>query len=308
MTPASVCVIERGRNPSTDYYVAPRVAKLGVPLVPSPQAGSLVVIVRYLDSGARRRIEALRRELAGIAYFMDDDLLDLAAIRRAPLPYSARMAWLACRHRGWLKRIGARLWVSTPYLAQKYREWSPMLLEPAPPPELLLRSAQAGDSTQLRVFYHGTGLHRDEIRWLAPIIRAVQAKSAKTSFQIFGRGSVRRLFRDIPRASVLYPLDWESYRTYCAENTFHIGLAPLLAHAFNAARSHTRFYDIVRCGAAGIYSDVAPYASFVRQGIDGLLVENHPEAWVDAILRLASDETLRGEVAARARQRAISGN
>ena len=104
--PASVCLVERGSNPSTDYYIRSRVESLDVPLVDEPESGSLVVIVRYLDSAWRRRIEKKRDKLAGVAYFMDDDLLDIGAISVPPLPYAARMMWLAWRHKDWLKKIG----------------------------------------------------------------------------------------------------------------------------------------------------------------------------------------------------------
>jgi hypothetical protein len=299
--PRSVCVVERGRNPSSDYYVRARTAALGVPDVRVPEAGSLVVIVRYLDSLWRARIEAMRHRLAGIVYFMDDDLLDLAALRRPPLRYAARMFWLAWRHRAWLESVGAKLWVSTPYLAHKYRRWNPELVEPTTSwPGILERRAP------VRLFYHGTGLHRAEIRWLAPVMRAVQERCAATSFEIFGHGWVQRLYRSVPRTTVLHPASWENFRDYCAARTLDIGLAPLLPSGFNAARSHTKFFDFVRCGAAGIYSNVEPYASFVRHERDGLLVDNHPDAWIEAIKRLVSDPELRRRIADEASRRATA--
>jgi hypothetical protein len=297
--PASVCVVDRGRNPSTDYYIRSRIEALDVPLVDEPEAGSLVVIVRYLDSAWRKRIEKKRDKLAGVAYFMDDDLLDVGAVSVPPLPYAARMLWLAWRHKDWLKKIGAQLWVSTPYLAKKYRDWQPVLIEPAPWPGLLERRSS------VRLFYHGTGLHKQEIRWLAPVIGEVQKRVASTSFQIFGRGWVERLYRNIPRTTVVHPTSWESFRDHCSGDSFHVGLAPLLPHAFNAARGHTKYFDFVRCGAAGIFSNIEPYASFVKHEEDGLLVDNEPAAWVKAIERLAGDAALRQRIATAAQQRAF---
>jgi len=299
--PASVCLVERGSNPSTDYYIRSRIEALDVPLVDEPESGSLVVIVRYLDSAWRKRIEKKRHELAGVAYFMDDDLLDVGAVSVPPLPYAARMLWLAWRHKDWLKKIGAQLWVSTPYLANKYRDWKPQLLEPAPLRGMLERRSP------VRVFYHGTGLHRKEIQWLAPVIAGVQKRLQTTTFEVFGRGWVERLYRKVPRTTVLHPTSWDNFRDHCAGKTFHIGLAPLLPHAFNAARGHTKYFDFVRCGAAGIFSNVEPYASFVKHEEDGLLVDNEPAAWVKAIERLAGDAELRARIAATARERAFAG-
>jgi len=272
-----------------------------VPLVDEPEAGSLVVIVRYLDSAWKKRIEKKRAKLAGVAYFMDDDLLDIGSITTPPLPYAARMMWLAWRHKDWLKKIGAQLWVSTPYLQKKYRDWKPELLEPAPLRELIQRSAP------VRVFYHGTGLHAEEIKWLAPVIRKVQSRLDNTTFEVFGRGWVEKLYRKVPRTTVMHPTSWDNFRDHCAGKSFHIGLAPLLPHAFNAARGYTKFYDFVRCGSAGIYSNIDPYASFVRHEQDGLLVDMDPEAWAEAIERLATDDALRQRIAEAARERAFAG-
>jgi glycosyltransferase involved in cell wall biosynthesis len=299
--PASVCVVEQGRNPSSDYYVRSRIEALGVPQVDEPEDGSLVVIVRYLDSAWKKRIEKKRARLAGVAYFMDDDLFDIGAITTPPLPYAARMMWLAWRHKDWLKKMGAQLWVSTPYLANKYRDWKPQLLEPAPLRGLLERR------DPVRVFYHGTGLHRKEIRWLAPVISKVQKRLDSTTFEVFGRGWVERLYRKVPRTTVLHPTSWDNFRDHCAGKSFHIGLAPLLPHAFNAARSYTKYFDFVRCGAAGIFSNVEPFAAFVRHERDGLLVDNEPGAWAEAIERLATDGALRERIAAAARERAFAG-
>ena len=61
----------------------------------------------------------------------------------------------------------------------------------------------------------------------------------------------------------------------------------------------------MRCGAAGIFSNVEPYASFVKHEEDGLLVDNEPAAWVKAIERLAGDAALRQRIATAAHQRAF---
>src|SRR5678816_2282063 len=105
----------------------------------------------------------------------------------------------------------------------------------------------------------------------------------------------------------MHPTSWDNFRDHCAGKSFHIGLAPLLPHPFNAARGYTKFYDFVRCGSAGIYSNIDPYASFVRHEQDGLLVDADPDAWVDAIERLATDDALRQRIAEAARERAFAG-
>ncbi|KPK47741.1 MAG: glycosyl transferase group 1 family protein, partial [Thiotrichales bacterium SG8_50] len=101
----------------------------------------------------------------------------------------------------------------------------------------------------------------------------------------------------------LHPMSWPNYHAYTSLGGLHIGLAPLLPGRFNAGRSSTKFFDFVRCGAVGIYSDTAPYAGFVRNGVDGLLVRNDPDAWVEAISTLARDGETRSRMAQTAAQR-----
>ena len=64
-----------------------------------------------------------------------------------------------------------------------------------------------------------------------------------------------------------------------------------------------KFIDYARQGALGLYSRVPPYEGFVRDGIDGVLLPNEPEAWVDAIVQWAGDPAGRAARAAAARAR-----
>jgi glycosyltransferase involved in cell wall biosynthesis len=310
--PRSVLVIERGQIPSTDYFVRPQVARLGVPIrrvdctrpavdarVLTPDA--LVVFVRYIEPGWARAVERARDRLAGVVLFMDDDLLEWGALSGLRMRYRYKIWHLTLRRKKWLQRMNAELWVSTQYLATKYAALNPIVVSASPTQELL--AARPG----IRVFYHGTASHAAEIRWLVPIIRKVQEQCDDSFFEIFGRADVNRLYRDIPRTAVLHPMSWPNYLAYTSLGGGHVGLAPLLPGRFGAGRSSTKFFDFVRCGAVGIYSDVAPYSGFVRDGVDGLLVRNDPHTWVEAIQRLVRDDELRAKMAQAASQRAGAG-
>jgi hypothetical protein len=300
--PRSVVVIEHRRMPSTDYFVLPRVARFGVPVSvvdsasrapekESLEPGTLVVFVRYVDSGWAKAVTAMRNDLSGVVLFIDDDLFDWNALAGLPLRYRYKIWRMSLRRKTWFREMKARLWVANDYLAEKYRELKPMVVAAAPGSDVI-----AGRSA-VRIFYHGTASHSAEIRWLAPIVQEVQERCDDTFFEVFGGADVYRLYRTIPRTAVLHPMSWPSYRAYTSMGGLHIGLAPLLPGRFAAARSNTKFLDFVRCGAVGIYSDVAPYAGFVRDGVDGLLIDNDPVLWVEAILRLVQDGEARAKMA-----------
>ncbi len=74
-------------------------------------------------------------------------------------------------------------------------------------------------------------------------------------------------------------------------------IAPLDETRFTASKVPFKLFDSAAAGAAGIYSRVPPYTRFVRDGENGLLVDNEPSAWERALERLAGDSQLRRRLA-----------
>jgi hypothetical protein len=289
------CVVleETAPNPSGDYLLLPALRELGLPIVrgdarhaPGPdglRAGDLVVISRYVPPLWRRPLSRRRAELAGLVYFMDDDLLDATAHAGLAPPYARKLATLASSQRRWLESTVDAWWVSTPALAAKYARLAPRVIPLAPPADL--RSARPA----VHIAYHGTASHAAEIQWLRDVVASVQERCPHTHFSLFGDHAVNRLYRELPRVCVLHPLRWENYLAYTATHQAHIGLAPLLPGAFNASRGAVKFFDYGRMGAAGVYSDVEPYRGFIRDGVDGLLLPLDPARWAETLAGLASD-------------------
>jgi hypothetical protein len=153
------------------------------------------------------------------------------------------------------------------------------------------------------VCYHGTAAHEREIKWLLPIIEAVQARTDNVHFELFGNDAVHKLAKAFPRVSVLHPMSWPNYFSYTSVQQHHIGLAPLLPGAFNAARGTTKFFDYARMGAIGLYSKRPPYLGFINDGVDGILLDNDPGLWSESLLELAENEAKRERILFEVRQR-----
>jgi hypothetical protein len=98
-------------------------------------------------------------------------------------------------------------------------------------------------------------------------------------------------------------MNWSNYLSFTATQTRDIALAPLLEGAFNAARGPTKFYDYARMDAVGLYSDISPYRGFIRDGIDGFLLNNEPALWTEKLLVLAHDEQQRKLMSEQIKQR-----
>lgn len=305
---ARLVVLEEGATPSGDYILHPWLAQLGVPVLRldsrlAPRTGQLqrhdyVVVLRYLPAAWRAAIARQRGELSGLAWFLDDDLLDPQALVGLPPAYARKLSELALRLRPWFEQQAAAWWFATPALGAKYAHLSPRVLPLAPPPEL--RQANAGS---VRLAYHGSASHQAELDWLHPVLAEVQSRCSCSHIELIGDLAVNRRFRDLPRVTVLHPLRWDNYHAHTASQRADIGLAPLLPSAFNAGRGAVKFFDYGRMGAFGLYSDCAPYAGFVRDGVDGLLLPNEPEAWVQALLALVADAPRRAALAQAVAQR-----
>lgn len=304
-----VRLVEERDNPTSAYYLLPALAACGArvtrhglddPPSSGELAGNVVVVNRYLSAPWRRVLAAAREELAGLVYFMDDDLFDPAASRGLPWRYRWKLRRLATRYRSWLAGQNSALWVSTPALAAKYAAWSPRLVAPA----ALAAAGDAAAGPAGLVFYHGSAAHRAEIAWLRPVVAAVLGAAPGLEFELMGGRDVARLYRGLPRVSVVHPMPWASYRLFCARPGRLVGLAPQLPGAFNAGRSHTKFFDITRAGAVGVYAAGTACAAVVRDGADGLVVPMEPAAWAEAIMSLVNDPDRRGALLDRARDTA----
>lgn len=288
-----VYLVEEQANPSTDFFVLPalaasgcRVVRCGFSDLPSLSdlSGSIVIFVRYVPIAWAKLVETARPGLRALIFFMDDDVLDVGASTGMPLRYRFKLAKLAAWRLRWLQRQGAELWVSTAYLQQKYVGWRPKLVLPLP---------MANPVDVCRVFYHGSASHQAEIRWLRPVVEEALRRDDHLSFEIVGGQEVCRLYRGLPRVTVVNPMKWPAYQAFLAMPGRHIGLAPLLDLPFNRARSYTKFFDITRCGAVGIYSPGSASSEVVSHGQDGLIVALEQGAWVEAILNLARNSSLR---------------
>ncbi|MEH6472467.1 MAG: glycosyltransferase [Halopseudomonas sp.] len=294
VSPSVAYIVEEQPNPSTDFFVEPALATAGCDSatrivrcrfteLPKVEAlnGAVVIFVRYVPKPWKQLVESARDQISQIIFFMDDDLLDLGASKGMPWRYRIKLARLATLRKRWLRTLSAKLWVSTPFLHNKYQDWNPSLVSPKP----LSRT----DST-IRLFYHGSASHNDEIRWLYPVIKTVLLNDERLSFEIIGGKEVNQMFRELPRTTVVHPMKWLAYKAFLSQPGRMIGLAPLLDIPFNQARSYTKFFDITHAGAIGIYARNPIFAEVVVDGVNGLLVEMDQQQWIEAIQTLVANK------------------
>ena len=264
---------------------------------------------------------------------MDDDLLDLKALSSIPLGYAFRLWHKVTSKRKWILSSCSELWVSTPYLAKKYAAWNPRLICPVasgpllerkwlsslnsqnkphstsscltpslPQTPSLLPSTSSASSTPdvVRICYHGTWSHRDDMKWLAPVIAEVQLRCSNTVFEVIGDHRVARIFRGIPRVIFLPTMSWPDYLKHTQIVRQDIGLAPLRDTLFNRGRGPIKFFDYARAGAVGVYSAGPAFSDFVSHEIDGFVLANDSSLWTERIIELVNSLALREKMYAAA--------
>ncbi len=241
-------------------------------------------------------------------YVMDDDLLDWRPLLDIPFPYAFRLWRKVVCCRAWILMSCSELWVSTPYLAQKYAAWNPRLLRPVASGPLLERLWIDSSSDVVRICYHGTWSHRDDMKWLSPVIAEVQRLCSNTIFEVMGGDRVARVFRGIPRVSVLPTMPWPEYLRHTQTVRQDIGLAPLRDTLFNRGRGPIKFFDYARAGAVGVYSAGPAFSDFVSDGVDGFVLENDPALWVDRIVELVHSPDLRQTMTDAAWQKVLANS
>ncbi|BAF60754.1 hypothetical glycosyltransferase [Pelotomaculum thermopropionicum SI] len=99
-------------------------------------------------------------------------------------------------------------------------------------------------------------------------------------------------FSSLPKSRVEfhpYVFNYEEYAKIVCEKSVDILVAPLGYTRFERSKCPNKYLEITAAGAVGVYSDVEPYLSCVRDGYNGLIVKNNIESWSSAILKLVDD-------------------
>lgn len=300
-----IVVLGRHPNPTSDYYFAARLSAPGMPehmfvdirsgkLKTVDPDGAFIIVCRYASVAALTWIERESPRLAGVGLFLDDDIPAVIVGQDADLPYRLFLFFRALMPLCRLNRHLDVVWTSTSRLARQLADVHALVLPPAPPEALwnisktdILRSS---DSSVL-IAYHATAVHVEEHRFLAPVMREVLAKRPNAHFEVFASAAAAGLWRPIERVTIRRPVAWADYLAESSKRKIDIMLVPLSPSSVNDCRSPTKRIDVVRAGAAGVFSISHAYGEPTNDG-EILLPYDH-EAWVSAILTLVDDPAQR---------------
>ena len=100
-----------------------------------------------------------------------------------------------------------------------------------------------------------------------------------------------------------YPLNWETFYLDTVVGKVDIVLNPIFNSNFNNFRSPTKFFDITRLEAVGIYSNLKPFSEFIHDNHDGILLDNNVDDWTEKISYLLDNSDARERLLVNALKR-----
>jgi hypothetical protein len=234
-----------------------------------------LILVRDVPISLLKKLAKQRNKPASIVWFIDDDIPASGTDKTLPKAYKKRLEnWY---RKAWphLSGLCNNVWVSTPYLAEKYG-----LAENAVLPPVDLKKT---DLNLVRCFYHGSSSHQQEWVFVIEFIKQAQQRFPDTWFELIGDHSLYKQLRNVPRINILHPMQWQNYLAMTSSRSMDIGLVPLFDSPFNLARSHCKLLDITRQNAVGIYSELVAYSNEIGQMNAGIVVANKMELWLEAL-------------------------
>ncbi|MEQ8267728.1 MAG: hypothetical protein RH982_11060 [Parvibaculum sp.] len=297
-----IVVLTQRDSPTCDIYLRDRLASCSIPVhywylgndAPVALDGAYVIIVRYVDSRSIAALERAQDNLCAVVYLLDDDLASAAGDTSLPLHYRLIIGRFWSRYAHRLSNLTSELWLSSDVLASRYAQATPVYrIDPNPARFPLPRDRPPRPAGPVRIFYHGQKTHGADREWLDEIISEVHLLCPAAEFELIGGPLLRWKYRREAHVTVRSAMSWPAYRALSATERFDIGLAPLVQTPFNAARSWTKYLDIARFGAVGLYAAGEPYAHVVRDGVNGRLLSSGAKStWVEALSRLIRDSDL----------------
>lgn len=101
-------------------------------------------------------------------------------------------------------------------------------------------------------------------------------------------------FDNLPVTTYKYSsMPFAEYQEFMSSHHFDIGLAPLFDNEVCQSKYFNKYLEYSSHNICGVYSNVAPYNYVVKDKVNGLLVNNDPREWFNALCALMDDKLLR---------------
>jgi hypothetical protein len=265
-------------------------------------APTAIVFSRFADQQSYASIGRPLRALApkaGRVLHLDDNFFampPLAGIdryRRARNP--RRVHTLAA-----IGRDADLILASTPILARQLADlFGSARIAHADPFAHGVPFTQAWRNGRPTIGYFGSATHERDLAMIAPALRRVRERFA-VGIELRGsvaRGGVAKSLADIARIEPVNEPDYGAFRARLRTLNWDIGVAPLIANPFNAAKTPIKWNEYAQAGIAVVASRAEPYLDLGRQGALALA---RPDEWEARLTELIEQPDRRATMVATA--------
>ena len=260
-------------------------------------AGHDVIVGQCIARNGAGMWESFRED-AALVYESDDDLITPIDERYHPSLVQYNQPELRESH---VRALAASdlVTVSTPVLGERLSEYNPNVVVLPNRVNADLLTLQREQRERVTVGWQGSATHLGDMRFHRDPIRRFFRQNPDVDLHVMG-GDYRETL-GFPQARFT-PWQTDMWAYYAAVD-FDIGLAPLMPNSFNEAKSPVKALEYAALGIPVVASDVTAYRDFVVDGVTGFLVRRDHE-WGQRLRDLASDEAMRAEMGAKAREHA----
>ncbi|MCL1939878.1 MAG: glycosyltransferase [Desulfovibrionaceae bacterium] len=131
--------------------------------------------------------------------------------------------------------------------------------------------------------------------WVLPALQRIAAKYPDVSFEFLGfmppGAESLPSVRHVP-----FITDYDAFIEDFKKRNWTVALAPLADTEFNLSKTNIKYREYAAAGYPGIYSNLEPYSNTVTDKSTGLLADNEPKAWANALESLLNDQRLAGDI------------
>ena len=244
-----------------------------------------VVLVRTVTEPGFRLLESAQAEGRPVAYYLDDDLLNLHLLG----PPWDRMGPGTERDGEIRRQIAAAdaVWSTSPRITEVVAPLNPRVIphgvavEESALPVALRPRARRG---VLRLGAFGSGYQSLEFSVIWPALLELARRLGRTfELELWGIDVAALPPLEIPVTARPYRFGYRGFLEALAAAEFDVLLCPLLDEpAPRRAKGPSKYFHAAVAGALGIFSDVAPFEE-LPAGRTCLKAANSPEAWLAAM-------------------------
>ncbi len=150
-------------------------------------------------------------------------------------------------------------------------------------------------------YFSGTATHNEDFKLVAPALVKILNKHSNTYIKLAGRVDAPDELKGYEDRLIYTPyVDWRKLPFELRKSD--IILAPLVDTFFNRAKSEIKWSEGALVGVPVVASNMGAFKENIKNNETGLLAENTPDDWFQAIDKLVKSEKMRHEIGGQSRQ------